>query len=85
MLDALREFTAAEVLCPHPEERARSVIFVRDPAGGPSMGLCTGCKRAMEDLIERRASRLEVLEVFESLGYQPEDAERFFSDMQEAA
>lgn len=82
MQDLAREFTANAILCPHPEARGRQTIYVRDPEGGASMGLCATCKDMFTDLAERRPGREEVYATLLAHGYTTEDAEQFWADLQ---
>lgn len=83
MLDFARTFTSGAVLCPHPEERARQVVYVRDPEGdGPAMGLCYRCRRMFALLFETRPPYTELLATMVAAGYSEEDARQVWSDMQ---
>jgi hypothetical protein len=87
VLGLAQAFMAGSVGCPHPEARERCTVFVRDPeaGGAPAMGLCVPCKRALEGLIARRASREEVRLTLVPLGYTEADCEQFYGDLQEVA
>lgn len=70
---------AADVMCPHADERALCCVYVSGGKG--TMGLCLTCKGAMEGLIARRDGLVEVVATLAALGYPRQDAARFHAEL----
>lgn len=85
MLDA-QVFTTGAVECPHPKERARQTVWVKDPQGtGPAMALCAHCRVELTRLVTTlpRPSYEEVFATMAALGYSAEDATQLWHELEE--
>jgi Holliday junction resolvasome RuvABC DNA-binding subunit len=83
-LSTLAELMAQANPCPHPHLLDRAKTLVSD--GHSTMALCSMCYRVMRRLVERaeqgdRPGMEETSSALLALGYDPQDAQRFWEDL----